>query len=318
MTWVKLDDNATNHTKVLAAGVTAFAIWNAGLGYCNREHTDGFIPAHMVPTLFQSDDITKVGRRRAVERLVRVGLWESVEGGFQVHDYAEYQEKALSEHHKAACAKEAARKRAARTSEKLHRKSEETSQELRKNSKSEPSDYPGLGAVSDPSRSRPVPVPEEPSVPSLGESACARPTGKFPSSTLVAQVYEMFRAEAHKRGLRPAPTLTHNQRGAAAERVLELADGGDLEAAARSCLQAAFDDSASTGKSVVLTLTDCQPGRPAALRAVRGGRVAPAPAAPHSAFDNQPDDAEIVLGKLLAKQAAKEAAKLAEKEARTA
>lgn len=145
---------------------------------------------------------------------------------------------------------------------------------------------------------------------SEGDRACATPVRKAPSSSLVQQFDEMFRAEAHARQLRPAPSLTSPQRLAAIERVREMApDVGGLEVAARSLLKAAFDDSAATGQKIGFALLECQPGRPAQLRVVRGGRIAPAPPAPHSAFDNQPDDAEIVLARMIAERAAKAAQK---------
>jgi hypothetical protein len=117
----------------------------------------------------------------------------------------------------------------------------------------------------------------------------------------------MFRAEAFARGLKAPPTLTHSQLRSAVERVRDLAEGSDLETAAHSLLKAAFDDAAATGHRVCFTLADCQPGSPAAARRGRGAmRLLPAPPAPHIAFDNQPDDAEIVLAKMLARKAERE------------
>jgi hypothetical protein len=132
---------------------------------------------------------------------------------------------------------------------------------------------------------------------SAGEPAA--PVRKAPSSGLIQNFDELFRAEAFARKML-TPTLTSSQRLSAIERVRELAaQDGDLEKAARSLLKAAFDDAATTGQKVCFALAECQPGKPAvALRGLRGTRVAPAPAAPHSAFDNDPDRAELVWARM--------------------
>ena len=44
MAWVKIDDHFDEHPKIAQAGPLAVAVWLAGLAYCNRNLTDGFIP----------------------------------------------------------------------------------------------------------------------------------------------------------------------------------------------------------------------------------------------------------------------------------
>ncbi len=87
MTWVKLDNGFREHRKVLRATPAGVCLWVCGLDYCNRQAAhDGFIPAEVVPVLYPMPQPMKVARK-----LVEVGLWETVEGGFQVHDYHVYQ-----------------------------------------------------------------------------------------------------------------------------------------------------------------------------------------------------------------------------------
>lgn len=87
MAWVKLDDQARHHRKILAAGPVGAWLWVCGLMYCNSQKArDGFIPTEAVPVLYP----LPTWRREAI-RLAAIGLWEPVEGGYRVHDYHDYQ-----------------------------------------------------------------------------------------------------------------------------------------------------------------------------------------------------------------------------------
>lgn len=89
MSWVKLDDQFFRHPKVLAAGRDARDLYMVGLCYCAQGLTDGFIPSQAVRVLAAEAEID-TGPASAA-RLVDVGLWETTEGGYAVHDYHEYQ-----------------------------------------------------------------------------------------------------------------------------------------------------------------------------------------------------------------------------------
>jgi len=74
-----------HHPKVLRAGLEA-AVLNVGaLCYANRYRTDGFIPLEAVESLWPGLKDTE----RLAERLVEVGMWEQVDGGFMIHDFLE-------------------------------------------------------------------------------------------------------------------------------------------------------------------------------------------------------------------------------------
>jgi len=81
---VRLEDDFTEHPKLVAAGPLAGWLFVCGLTYCARHLTDGDIPAPQVPRLV-------VGGARLAAALVAVGLWETMPGGYRVHDYLQYQ-----------------------------------------------------------------------------------------------------------------------------------------------------------------------------------------------------------------------------------
>ena len=114
MTWVRVDDHFDEHPKMQEVGPLGWGIWLAGLAYCNRNLTDGFIPWTKARTLcsfelvdddgvlwtlgrtsgMSGDDITSDW---IIGHLVQAGLWEQVENGrgrvegYRIHDYDDYQ-----------------------------------------------------------------------------------------------------------------------------------------------------------------------------------------------------------------------------------
>lgn len=88
---IYLVDEFPEHPKVVRAGGDAAWLWVCGMGYVNRQLTRGFIPADLVPRL--SD---RKAPMKLAERLVDVGLWEKVHGGFLVHDYDDHNFGALA------------------------------------------------------------------------------------------------------------------------------------------------------------------------------------------------------------------------------
>lgn len=113
MAWVRVDDHFDEHPKLARVGPLGWGVWLAGIAYCNRNLTDGFIPwekARGLVTFEVVDDDGMVmslawtskmagqdiDMQWAIDLMVRVGLWKTVyEGervsGYRIHDYDEYQ-----------------------------------------------------------------------------------------------------------------------------------------------------------------------------------------------------------------------------------
>lgn len=91
MAWVRTDDNAPNHPKFFRAGVAAFGFDLAGVCYCNRNLTDGFIPLSDLPLVFPG--LTMRAAIGLATKLVEVGRWQKDDerNGYAIHDYLHYQ-----------------------------------------------------------------------------------------------------------------------------------------------------------------------------------------------------------------------------------
>jgi hypothetical protein len=68
----------------IAGDERAEVLWTRGLDYANEHGTDGFIPKG-VPQILTP---TKTAAR--IKALVQAGLWDEVEGGWQFHDFLEW------------------------------------------------------------------------------------------------------------------------------------------------------------------------------------------------------------------------------------
>ncbi|MEV0993441.1 hypothetical protein [Nonomuraea sp. NPDC050202] len=94
MAWARIDDAFDDHPKVLAlldmdGAAAAIGLWTLCLTYAHRNtRRAGKVPGLIPPTLprrFFGPD----GRAMAA-LLVEVGLWEEVDDGWMIHDFAEY------------------------------------------------------------------------------------------------------------------------------------------------------------------------------------------------------------------------------------
>ena len=107
MPWVKVDDHFDEHPKMAAVGPLGWGLWLAGLAYCNRNLTDGFIPRSKAQVLctfeLEQDGVVWTLARTSgmqgvdiesewvIELLLEAGLWDRVGGGYLVHDYDQFQ-----------------------------------------------------------------------------------------------------------------------------------------------------------------------------------------------------------------------------------
>jgi len=86
--WVRVDANLAANHKVLAlleqrGGDHALNVFIFSLGYCMNANNDGFVPK-TAPGLFH-------GSKKDAALLVDVGLWHELPGGWQIHDWRDYQ-----------------------------------------------------------------------------------------------------------------------------------------------------------------------------------------------------------------------------------
>jgi len=103
MAWGRLDDGIIDHPKFAALAVydglkpverlAAVGLWCKAIGYCSKHLTDGFIPRGVVPLLAGTPPALAF---RLADALVAIrgrtdhGLWDSVEDGYQFHDWSEW------------------------------------------------------------------------------------------------------------------------------------------------------------------------------------------------------------------------------------
>ena len=86
MTWIKLDDTFPMHPKVIKAGPDAAWLYVASVCHAGHFLTDGFVDLDVVKSLTRLRQVS-----RCVSALVDVGLWDEVDGGYQIHDYSNHQ-----------------------------------------------------------------------------------------------------------------------------------------------------------------------------------------------------------------------------------
>jgi hypothetical protein len=115
MAWFKIDDGMHSHPKTLDAGNEAIGLWARCGSYCSHYLTEGFV---------KRDVALLYGDMALVDVLVKVGLFEPVEGGWQMHDFLDYnptKEKVLADREAAAKRQRDARERAKHAREKAAR-----------------------------------------------------------------------------------------------------------------------------------------------------------------------------------------------------
>ncbi|WP_069163004.1 hypothetical protein [Nocardia altamirensis] len=82
MPWFQVDDQLGFHPKAVAAGNAAMGLWVRAGSWSMQQLTEGFVPAAIVRGL---------GSAAQAKKLVEVGLWTAVDGGYRFHDWTERQ-----------------------------------------------------------------------------------------------------------------------------------------------------------------------------------------------------------------------------------
>lgn len=92
MPFGRLDDKANGNAKLLALTDSAWRMWGCGLIYCQDNLTDGYIPTHAIHAF----GVRAKNKDAIAAELCRVmvpnkgPLWHVVKGGFQIHDYLDW------------------------------------------------------------------------------------------------------------------------------------------------------------------------------------------------------------------------------------
>lgn len=84
MAWLRIESSVSRNRKFVKAGPGPSWLWVCGLAYCQEGLTDGFIPLEAI------DFLGVKSARHLAKHLVAAGLWDAVEGGWQVHDYLKH------------------------------------------------------------------------------------------------------------------------------------------------------------------------------------------------------------------------------------
>ena len=84
--WFKVDDQLAFNAKVMLAGNSAMGLWVRAGSWSSAQLTGGFVPAHMANAMANG-----MANPCDSDALVMAGLWNEAEGGFQFHDWAEFQ-----------------------------------------------------------------------------------------------------------------------------------------------------------------------------------------------------------------------------------
>lgn len=110
MVWAKIDDAILDNAKIAKVGVFGFAMHVAAITWCCRNLTDGHVPTSRVTALLTLQNVnidcanplalvggpTSMGGQTGLDpfvvadALVNAGLWNVAEGGYQIHDFLEY------------------------------------------------------------------------------------------------------------------------------------------------------------------------------------------------------------------------------------
>jgi len=99
MAWVRIHDGAMSHPKIvgLIDWSNPFCLWVWGLSYAQQHLTNGTITHAALPN---------DRARKTAKKLVAAGCWEETAGGYQVHDYLDWNDSKETVQKKRSEAKE--------------------------------------------------------------------------------------------------------------------------------------------------------------------------------------------------------------------
>lgn len=83
MSWFKVADGFHDHPKFWNVSEYAVCLWVRAGSWSAKQLTDGFVPDGMIQRWTRNADI-------AAQELVSNGAWKAVEGGYQFHDWTDW------------------------------------------------------------------------------------------------------------------------------------------------------------------------------------------------------------------------------------
>lgn len=90
MPWTRLDDHFHSNPKILGLSHAAFRLYVVALNWSVSELTDGKVPDYMPSRVLSHESLRT--RRHAAGELVEQNLWHVFGAGWEIHDFALYQE----------------------------------------------------------------------------------------------------------------------------------------------------------------------------------------------------------------------------------
>lgn len=89
MTWLKLDDGWTTHPKILSVSVDAGWFWLHCATYAAKHETDGFLSGGAL-TAMRGVSRIRTPLAKIMVELLRAGLLDTIDGGYTVHDFTDW------------------------------------------------------------------------------------------------------------------------------------------------------------------------------------------------------------------------------------
>lgn len=88
MAWTRIDDEFKSNLKIRKAGGDGVLLYIYGLVHCNTKLTNGYIDEAYLPQLY-ADAFCK-SPKITLKKLVDLGLWLAVLGGYEINDFLLY------------------------------------------------------------------------------------------------------------------------------------------------------------------------------------------------------------------------------------
>lgn len=89
MPWAKVDDGWWSHPKVLGLSLAARGLWVTALSWSCAQRRDE-VPRQLAVMVAEDPD-------ELAGELVAAGLWQVTDRGWRIHDWAQYQDRSISE-----------------------------------------------------------------------------------------------------------------------------------------------------------------------------------------------------------------------------